>query len=471
MDWLRVFVISTVLGVAEVSGAAQSLEPFLKDGGTAQLVAAYQQADQGYNSGRGESGSVDSGVLGWNESYRLRCYWELYELTGDHHWLDQLASHTDRMFANLSLGPDKQILPWRTDLYGRALIRAEAEYNRGTGSIQVPTPTITDPDKAKKVPKSRYILEFRSPERFVVTDSLSGLQVGDPGAYKDGADIAILPDVKVRIHGKPMTGDVFTIETLGSNPLPYIVHQGMVLIPIARFIEAAIKDPALAPYRSRAEGYLKTIETVFLLGNEKYWIETGDGAGAYRWSADPTERSPNRILPHNQYLALGTAWLILGDVSQNQLFRRRAKAMAMNFKRALRPVGDVVEWNYCDFMEPTVTDVCGMEDVAHGAIDVGFAEEALARHVVFTGEDLRRFARTFVTKIWNGDTQRPFLGDFVNTSKGDTTSIYNWVELATWEPRILDIAKGVLVARPGTDKDRALQFAITYQAACKHCRR
>jgi hypothetical protein len=62
--------------------------------------------------------SADAATLGWGESYMLRSYVVLYELTKDTAWLDKLTTHADEIISNATdLGSDGY-LDWGTVNYG-----------------------------------------------------------------------------------------------------------------------------------------------------------------------------------------------------------------------------------------------------------------------------------------------------------------------------------------------------------------
>ncbi|MBN1343197.1 MAG: AGE family epimerase/isomerase [Phycisphaerae bacterium] len=460
--------IAWILGVtlaasAPPAGAARPLPPVEK------LVTDFETADKAHNNGKGDSESPDSSSLGWGESGWLRNYWEVYELTGQTRWWDKIIDHFDRMIAHLTDHDGDGFKSWQTKRYSTALIRAEALHNRGTAAIQVPTPKLFDGKKAAQVADRRYLVEFLDARTFRLRNAATLKVLTDKVSYKSGQAITIAPNVQVTITGKPEQGDTFSIWTTAPRPIEYVVHQGMVLKPVAWFIEAALKRPSGDAYHKKAKDYLAVIEKHFLLGNEKYWTDTGDGAGAYRFTPEPTERYPNRILPHNQYLALARAWLILADATGNDLYRRRAEAMAKNFKRALRDVDGAYEWDYWDWIENGKPDSSRAEDSSHGTIDVGFVIEAARRGVVFTDGDARCLAKTMTSRMWNGSTDAPRFGDRVDTNVGDRLPLVDWVDLGKWDPRIFDLLTAALMAGPETP-DRAWRI-ITLLNARKRAKR
>ena len=116
----------------------------------------------------------------------------------------------------------------------------------------------------------------------------------------------------------------------------------------------------------------------------------------YVFTNNPTQRFPLYSLPHNQYLAPARTCMVLGQLEGYEgaeLCAERARMMATYFHDNLRLTDEgAYEWNYWDPLEGE--DVRSyVEDTGHGTIDVGFAAEATRRGVVFTNEDMERFAR------------------------------------------------------------------------------
>ncbi len=423
----------------------------------AELVDDFKARDQAYNDGKGDSESAASNTLGWGESSWLLSYGYLYELTGDTHWWDKITAHFDRMIANLTDHDGDGYKSWQTKRYSTALVRAEPLHNRGTATIDVPTAKIMKGKDAAEVTGHRYLVVFHDDDSYAIRNATTGKELVTKAAYESGKPITVAPHVVVKIAGKARQGDTFCIWTTAPEAIEYVVHQGMVLMPVSHFVEAALKRPKGDRYRAKAEEYLPVIEKHFLIGNEKSWIDTLGGAGAYRFSPEPTQRYPNRILPHNQYLAIARAWLVLADATQNDLYRKRAVAMAKNFERALRVVDDAYEWYYWDWVENGRPDHSGYEDRSHGHIDVGFVVDAIRRGVVFDDTDGERLAKTLIEKMWNGSRDDPLFGHRVSSDKDPGLTVIDWAELCQWDPRILDLmTTAVMKRKPSLTRTRNL---------------
>lgn len=419
------------------------------------VVKEFSAQDQATNDGKGASDSANSSTLGWGESGWLRTYWHMYELTGDTRWWDKIIDHFDRMLLNLSDHDGDGFMSWQTSRYSTALVRAEPFHNRGTAKIAVPDAKIMNGKKAAKVTGHRYVIEFHDETSFAVRDATTSQVLVPKAAYNDGEPITVAENVKVIITDKPRQGDAFCVWTTAPKAIEYVVHQGMVLTPVSRFIELALKRSPDDRYHVKAREWLTVIRKHFLLGNEKTWIDTGDGAGAYRFCTEPTQRYPNRILPHNQYLALARAWLILADATGDELYRKRAVAMAKNFKQALREKRGAYEWHYWDWVENGEPGHSGIEDSSHGHIDVGFVVDAIRRGVVFTEKDGKLLANTMLERMWNGSTDKPTFGRHVHSPDNGGLYVIDWAELCQWDPRVADLlATAIMVQKPGDTRTR-----------------
>jgi len=62
--------------------------------------------------------STDAGTLGWAESYMLRSYVTMYEVTKNTAWLDKLVTHADAIIGNATDKGADGYLDWATTSYG-----------------------------------------------------------------------------------------------------------------------------------------------------------------------------------------------------------------------------------------------------------------------------------------------------------------------------------------------------------------
>ena len=312
------------------------------------LIAEFVAFDESRNEGRAYSDQKTSSALAWGESYYLNGYIKMYRVTGDPRWLDKVVDHFDRMAANMSDHDGDGIPGWQADRYSVSRMCAEELHNRGTARIRPAAEVETNIQRAHEAVDAEYLVERTGEDRFTVRQRTGGpWEVVHDGAHAEGEPIPGIAGFEVRLEGQPEIGDRFRVETRGPAPLEYAVHEGMILYPVAQLIELALKDPRLeGRYEEKARAYLQLIEMRVLEKQERHWQEVGPGMGAYRFTESPSERFPNRVMPHNQYLALARVWLVLKDVSENPLYLERATRMAAHFRHFLEKTETAWTWNY-----------------------------------------------------------------------------------------------------------------------------
>jgi hypothetical protein len=441
------FLLTLLKMVIGLAGDSISVTIFSYWGGTVQqepfdrkrLVNEYTKFDREQNGGKGQSESPDSGHLGWSESGCLDAYIKLYESTGDEKWLRKMTSHFDRMLRTRQDHFEDGSPTWVTPTYSVALVHTGKMHNRGTAQITPVEDRVWTIRGGASIGDGRWILEVKDGGGFVVHDYGTRRQAAK-GKFRSGADIPFFSPFKISIAGKPMPGDRFWVQMFEGEPLEYIVHQGMFLYPMSRFIETVLKNRDLkAKYGEKAGKYLKFIAEEIADKHERDWVDTSRSTGGYRFSPWMTERFPNRIMPHNQYLALGRAYLMLGNVSRKRLFADRTERMARNFKKHLRKTGNAYTWYYWDWLEAGDPGNSNVEDTSHGQIDIGFVVDACRRGVVFTPGDLKRFGRTLLDQMWNGSLEDPVIGGHVDRKEGDAKPVRDWIDLCQWTPDVWDV--------------------------------
>ena len=398
--------------------------------------------------------SADSGKLAWGESEILTSYLWMYRATGRTAWLDKLVQHANEIFANLSEGEDHWP-GWRTPTYSVAIARARpGPGNRSSASIQPSEQRIYNMEEAAKVTGHAYLVCVKADGAVEVRDETANEEVGR-FFVKPDEEIEAIPGGRLKLVGELSEGDCFTVETVARKPLEYVVHDGMILTPIALFIEEVKKkplpgNPSLdARYRKAADRYLRIIERQLIPKWERYWRER-QGGGAYVAQDDEAQRFPGVTLPHNQYLALGRTILALYRITGKLTYRRQALLTAAFFARNLRKTGEAYEWNYWDPLgdwdEPGKR-MQVREDTSHGAIDIGFVIDAYKSGVFFTREDMERFAGTFRDCMWNGSLEDPKVGARVASKEGESLALAEWVRLSEFDPQVASVFRAILASR------------------------
>ena len=426
---------------------------------TKSLVAAYETHNQSLNHGKGQSESGDSGALGWGESGILDGFVKLYEATEDRVWLDRIVKHFDRMLSSRADAFGDGHPTWATSTYSVGLIRTGRLHNRGCATIGPEEDRVWVIRGGDAVVDARRIIEFETRRNYRMFE-YGTRKVMARGVYRPGKPVEGMGPFKVMLEGRPEPGDRFWVEMRAGEALEYIVHQGMFLYPVSRFVEHALSNKDLkASYGDKAREYLNVIGSDVADKHERDWVDTSQSAGAYRFTPTTTERFPNRILPHNQYLALGRPFLVLQDASRKRLYGDRAARMARNFRKHLRKTGQAYTWHYWDWVEEGEPGHSGVEDTGHGHIDIGFSVEACRRGIVFTDADLKRFAHTLLDQMWNGSLEDPVIGGRVDTRDGNSVPLGDWMDLCQWDPKVWDVMWAVFekAGRPAAGIPSVLQ--------------
>jgi len=407
-----------------------------------KLVADYKAADLAYKEGKGNSESADSGTLGWGEANYLRNYSHLWLVTHDTYWLEKIEDHFTRIMGTATDPDGDGFLGWQTPTYSGAVYWCQALHNRGTATIDPPLYKETG-KPAADVTGHVYIISVDEAAAFSVWDQTTRKRLAEKQPYKAGAAITAVPGCTVKITGETAVGDRFMVRTLKPEPTEFTVHEGMIAHPVAIFIEEVKKDPKLQErFGASADKFLAFINQHMLRKHEYDWLTLPDGSGAWRFRDLITDRFPNRIMPHNQYLALARAFLILKDVpGADPLMGQRAEQMARCFRASLIEQDQAFTWHYWDWVENGQPDHSGFEDTSHGHIDIGFAVEAATRGMVFTEADMKRLTRTVLDLMWNQSETDPKLGPNCAT-RGDKASFvqHDWIDLCRWEPKIYELA-------------------------------
>lgn len=403
----------------------------------AAYVEAYRAFDTARNDGHGYADATDASQLGWGESYVLLDYVYLWRVTGDPSWLHKVRDHADAVFASMCDHDGDGYAGWQTDRYSVAL--AEVSFaGDGLGALDVQE-RIADIASAHAVTGHTYELRFDGNGAYGVTDTTTGVVEAHPAP---GSSVAGVPGVQMKLSAKPRPGDTYTIRTTAVEPLEYLIHEGMLLAPVALFIEAVWDgDPAL---RAAAARYVALIRDNFVPKWEPYWTDLSGGSGAYTATNSPAERTPGRLLPHNQYAMHAQTYAVLDTFLPSLRLGDRARRMSRNFRANLRMAGDAYVWNYWDWDGGS----SGPEDTSHAAINVGLVIEGARRGVEFRDADAARIARTLLDVMWNGSLTDPSVGDRVDTSEGDTYfTLRRWAELCAYDPQVWDVCLAMFCKR------------------------
>ena len=169
--------------------------------------------------------------------------------------------------------------------------------------------------------------------------------------------------------------------------------------------------------------------------------------GVYIFPDDGSSNIPNTTVPHNQYLAITEAFMLLAQATGNADYEVRAGLLATAFRNSLRPVGTAFEWDYWNpklSTDGTPSWSPSVEDTSHGGLDVAAAIRGYETGIVFDRADMDCLVSTLLDVMWDQNTTDPNIGDRVNTSAG-TLYKYNtgsnWNRLGMFDPLAYSVVR------------------------------
>ena len=212
----------------------------------------------------------------------------------------------------------------------------------------------------------------------------------------------------------------------------WLVHTGMVTYPAAEFVRTVRGKPALARYRTKADAYLRACEEA-VAAHDPEWFNGPAAGEGYYW-----DLYLRAHLPLNQQNALGRTLVTLWLVTGKPAYRDKAQRLARFFKNRLRAQPDgAYDWAYWPGLFDTGK---GSEDISHAAINADFAALCARHGIVFSEEDMKRFARTFTEHIHLGDGKFALsVGGGASADASYASQAPRWLTLTPWDPKVWQI--------------------------------
>ncbi len=223
----------------------------------------------------------------------------------------------------------------------------------------------------------------------------------------------------------------------------YLVHDGHICIPVARFIRLVFNTPELrAGFLEKARTYLDRIQNHIIAKWHHNWGATrGQGcdlASFGGWS----------MVPVNQFLAFGELLLILDDISKSPHYLPASHqtppafyslvpdSMARLFEQELAYWSEhnAYLWHYCPRTNPSPR----YEDISHANLDLSFTIEAYHQDHLFGAQDLTRLANILTEVMWNRSNHDPKFSKFVNGTGGynEYSTLKDWLRLAEFHTSV-----------------------------------
>ncbi|MBA3272738.1 MAG: hypothetical protein H0T11_02560 [Chthoniobacterales bacterium] len=449
----------------------------------------------------------DASTLAWNESHTLHALVDLYEVTGDRKYLDDVVFRGDRM---LSHRDDRRGVPDASGV-------ARPGWTMGFKYV-VASGELVDAEK-------KPILKVRStPFAF---NHLTKLQVisGANGRFRllvsnehfkseeafddlslDTADVrfvekivnhprspmtpvtqpgeAVSQLIRVTVVKNVASGAMLSDQTITLQPIPlaYMGYIGIIYHPLLRLCEIVRADAKLADLGPAAQRFIDAAEESYADAAKRLWRDGPNAGEGYYLYCEKGESYPHDNIgqPFN-YLGRHTAAeLALFRLNGNAEHRERAEKMAGLLKHRLEhdAANDLYRWNYwyepatkgwtsdddLSFNTPWFAPYTSPEDTSHGVLDIEGVAAAHAEKLVFDDADLKRFANTFLKNVMLPD--RSGVHRKVD-GKGDPYHAYDaasrgWLVLSRANPEVLQ-ADFELYRRQEKDDFRWLAALLKWQ--------
>lgn len=288
--------------------------------------------------------------------------------------------------------------------------------------------------------------------------------------------------------GEPLKDRAVPMEPLS---MAYHGYSGMIVFPMLELAWLVKSDPSLAPkYGKVAQRYVTEAVKVFRDAEEEWRDGPRKHEGYYVFGSYGCPFWSDNVGKPFNYLGseaqcLLRLWQLTGDTH----WRSRASAIAQLFKRHLRLAdtagilshveglslskdglrsskNQAYVWDYWSgpiadgwtrdnspsYNTPTYRGNKHIEDTSHGCLEVYFAALCADAGLVFTDDDMRRFAKTFTDNIVGLDASVRLrrttessltMNDRVDgkgPSGSHDTMVGYWMELGRWDSRAASAA-------------------------------
>ncbi|WNQ08852.1 hypothetical protein MJA45_14445 [Paenibacillus aurantius] len=453
--------------------------------------------------------SEDSALLAWGESYVLEGYLALYELTKNTSWLTKFKTHADTMVANASDPDGDGYLGWTAHRYSPVVTTNGTFASRSSSDTTLPTGwtrfqstsstayvSSTSGDYYPGSDSNGLVLKTNGTSWQKLYQPLTGYEANTKynlrfQAKTNGSAAKGEAYIYDRTAGTILTSVVvdntawkdysvnFTTPAAGhtleiwlghdtytytngyayfdnvsvSGSFPYLVHEGIIGIAMAKFIKLVNQNStALSSYVTTAGSYQTFLENEIIpkwqtsssyVGNT--WVDLpSTNEGYYKESTNINAFSTSTVLnplPFNQFLVFSEMMLLLYDVNGNTGYLDKATKMGNYFKNHLTASGSSYVWDYAAYAGSAV------EDASHGNIDINAALQLYNHGLVFNGTQLEQLTDTLTANLWNGSLTAPKLHNYVNGTQGSASSDYlytldipGWTKLAQFDNTAWKIA-------------------------------
>jgi hypothetical protein len=444
----------------------------------------------------------DSGNLAWSESYVMRSYLTMYELTQDTSWLNKFTTHSDTVIANASDSDADGYLGWDTYTYSPVEVgnytfetgnttdstlpdqwtrfqstsstayrsNAAGDYFNGSWGTVLKT-NGTSWQKmyqpmAHYEPNSKYVLRIYAKTngslakgKAYVHDRTTGTILGSIlvdntswGFYQVEFTSPTVAGHNLEVwlghENYNVTGGVAYFDDVKvSGRFPYTVHDGMIGLPMAEFVRLVNKTPSLqTAYLTKSNTYQN-----FLQNNIVPRWESSSYIGN-TWKTISTSTGIYTESPKLDTLTVGGKGTNL-PYNQSIAFGHMLKVLyEVNGNTAYLDKATKMSQYFknnlaangtaytWNYMDSGTTP----EDTAHGHVDMALAMEMYRSGLMYTGTDMEKFTDTLTQYMWNQSLSAPTLARYVSGLSPSQTQyskvMMNWIELAQFDKVVWSIA-------------------------------
>ena len=429
-----------------------------------------------------------TGRIVWNEAQFMESLLNMYELTGDTHYLERFVEHADHVLQardDFAGRPDSagQLRPgWQTGGYYTLGVPRILPDGQGNPSLEVQGIHRAGNDHTT----IEIIQEDDEHFTLVVQNNFrrnEPLEVVFRGLTLETAEGVVNADlspdswVRVRVAGTslPVSGMWPLTETY--RMVLHELHTPIICAPFLRFADLVFRRSGLASYRERAHEYIDACEESFRDYSGSY--REDEEGGFFLFEPGGKYWASGLPVPYNGLSANGRFLLWLYRVTGNTDYLERAAALARKVRAGMTflPDGTMTmpywvrdslpytgwEGRYSDPVNGLYVRADpdrATEDVSHFSLTLHFMVEAQQMGVVFQDDDLRAVARTFVERLWkppddegidlcNPDWRKGFFlaHNLDGNGKAYDYAIATFTLLSDWEPSILNYGLEVYEAR------------------------
>jgi hypothetical protein len=445
-----------------------------------------------YDNAKGNAytASTDAAILAWQESYVLRSYLNLYEVSQDTAWLTRFTDHFDTVMGTAWDSDGDGYNDWTTARYSPNPVLNSGFETADAGDPTLPENWIRSGSTAATafrtdapgayiagnacssvtwgvelvtagatlqrlyqdipayLPGHRYELSVYAKNggsvdaRAFVYDRTTGTVLGNvwvtSASWKNHLVGFVMPaaghDVEVWLsHAATTTaGDTMHFDLIRVSPFfSYHVLDGMIGIPAARFVRLVGQNATtLASFQTKADTYQAFLEDHVVAK----WEDPAAFYGNTWVNESATEGYYAEPSGYDTFASGST----LSPLPHNQylaILEVQDILHAVNASTAYRTKADQGATFFANrltmqgsayFWYYGTHAGAKIEDASHANVDLEFVTSLHRSGGIFSGNDMETFTNTLTDFLWNGSTSAPEQNNLVNGTQGSYCTNYQF---------------------------------------------